>query len=304
MADAQTNNTQSSVEILFADLGDLFRDDRAAPQEGMDMKYRAALRGFLDRPTDSEESNRDVSLIRDVATRVVVLREGLHIAFIEGLLDIILRSPGVHWGQNQYRYLARARWIVCGRIEGLLGRRTRGHLRNLNAMPNRVTMSLICSYCGERNIARLCDGCCVRGKDQNFTVSKGYCSRRCQAADWPNHREACKALRLLKRTVSLMVTLFLVAEDQASCLNPISCHKVEEVFMIREESQLVEAMQGKYFVHPFPRHKFATTRGTMMAIGDQIARDLMDQIHPLKVWLWNGKPALPIHDLCLHADII
>ncbi|OTA90115.1 hypothetical protein M434DRAFT_14149 [Hypoxylon sp. CO27-5] len=155
-------------------------------------------------------------------------------------------------------------------------------------MPNSVTMSLRCSYCGERDIDRICGDCCVLGENGHYTVTKGYCSIRCQAADWPNHREACKALNLLKRTAMIMFTLFLVAEDQASCLNPTSCYDAEDVFMIREQSQLLEAMQVKYFVHPYPRHKFATRRRDwMLGTSDQIARDLMDQIYPLKVWLWN-----------------
>ncbi|KAI1411110.1 hypothetical protein F5Y13DRAFT_191697 [Hypoxylon sp. FL1857] len=296
-----TINAVDSVERLFQDLvlEHPFFDDRAGYRPDTDRKYRQALQRFLDQTADTTETNPDIPLLRDVASQVLTLHEGLRVPFIEGLADLSLGSPVAHWGRRQGDFLACSRWIMQGRKEdryperllpeGVTNRRAvpQGLRQDFDNMPNKLTMLSKCSRCRDKEVTLVCGGCHVQYDDKHYTISRGYCSRRCQAEDWPHHRETCKAILQLDRTVTIMQTVLILTEDEASCFSPIMVHERNNVTIIREESPLLEAMQGKFFIHRFPRNRLSGKRQVMMASSNQFARDIVSQIQPLKVWLWS-----------------
>ncbi|KAI1141842.1 hypothetical protein F5Y05DRAFT_274973 [Hypoxylon sp. FL0543] len=284
------------AEQLFESLHSPFIDETTDTEVLIDIIYRLALEHFLVRIRYSGVTHGDIPLLRDVVTRVLALERGLRVPFIEGLADLSLHVAGNKWGREQQRFLAGIRWIVQGRKD----RRLPGVLvdggyrppvrKDFDQLPRALTMALKCSNCGKKDGTIICAGCqvyTIYDGQKYFSVSEPYCSRKCQGEHWAEHSGICKSRTRLRRSVAVMRAFFTAAEFQASNLIPTMCSVRNHVTIVKEESKLLVAMQGDYFVRTFDADKFPTKRAEMMAISNEFARDIFSQIHPLKVWLWS-----------------
>ncbi|KAI1373546.1 hypothetical protein F4677DRAFT_218626 [Hypoxylon crocopeplum] len=287
------------VELMFHGFGQQMNDDQyeSCRIPAQDVTYKQVLSAFLAQVGSSTGPHPDLVLLKEVANRVLTERHPVsaRVAFIEGIASLILwptRQP--YWGDAQYGYLAYCQYIFKGRTqEYLQGPRPSltaaqiSDLRDIDYLPNLLTLSRRCEYCTTARSILVCGGCRLR-IDRHETICSAYCSRDCQRLDWPRHKVACVNRRGLIRTVTMMKEFLLSLELKSTALEPWHSMDHEHMSLLIEGPRTLQAMQGHFFLHKFSPVAFKTVRHAMMALHDELAPKFLSILGPLKEWFWAG----------------
>ena len=116
-----------------------------------------------------------------------------------------------------------------------------------------TTTISFCAVCGD-DASQWCSGC-PEGRDNQGNMSTiHYCSKKCQAADWPKHKTQCKlrhARKILFRGADLMQQAFYAFREEAFDLK-VTAVKREGDFIILEEAYVYDIPGSP--LYRFPSH--------------------------------------------------
>ena len=117
--------------------------------------------------------------------------------------------------------------------------------------------SLPCASCGKTGIKMTTCGSCIVRTEGTVTFGTHYCGKVCQEAHWKDHRDYCKALRQLHRSMSMFDQVYSLVLELATdpCSQPIKMCKKAGLIIVQSPTKEMErafGYQGKHVIRGVP----------------------------------------------------
>lgn len=177
--------------------------------------------------------------------------------FRQKLVELALSKNDIpNDGSAKSKQLQYHRWIGQGRKDS-----ARPFLRTATSLQEVSSLAYLssqlvnphtCATCGNGG-AYACQGCLVTADSQHVIFKTLYCSKECQAADWPKHKASCASLKMVGRAAFLIRDLFILFQG---------LNYIERVTGVREKEGVLYkyvttrdewAFLGKTIPQPFPK---------------------------------------------------
>ncbi|KAI1806123.1 hypothetical protein F4811DRAFT_569316 [Daldinia bambusicola] len=273
---------QVSIERLFKNLPTPTSDDRYHdPQQ--DRQYKTALRIFLEEETGPAEHDYECRKLKSIATNVLKSKNphGLRVAFIEGLIPILMDMSKYDKTSAKSRYFAHSKWVLQGRKDedAYDGQDISSTDTDEDSdveyrhLPESLTTETSCRYCQRKGSLFFCDDC-IQGIGTHKTVWTGYCSKVCETLDKEDHKPECLARQRFGRGARLMKSLLMVMEIRQTTLSLESTYEEDDIIFLEEKPRYYEAMQGDPVVRQFYKEDEIEEEHARAALQDQYLPDL------------------------------
>ncbi|OTB19894.1 hypothetical protein K445DRAFT_7912 [Daldinia sp. EC12] len=248
---------QLSIEHLFNSLPLPTTNDTYQNLE-QDSKYKKALEVFLEEETGPADHDDECRQLKSIATKVLNSNNphGIRVAFIEGLVPIIIEMSKYDAKSAKLRYFAHAKWILQGRKnedayeDGDVSSADSDEDRDVeySHLPKSITTQKNCAYCNRKGRQFSCIQC-VQYTGERETTGTGYCRKLCEVLDREDHKAVCIARYRFWRGARFMKTILMVMENQQTTLSLESSYEQGGMIFLEEKPRYYEAMQGGRVVH-------------------------------------------------------
>lgn len=220
---------------------------------------RVALQKFLEAPRNSTR-DPDCEQIRRIVSNGLTSK---FCEFATQLSQFALSKPLEDEGSAKSHQLLYYRWVALGRRDDENPFYTRVYTRSelqqreqsrssYAFLPDGLTNTKICSYCGRPGAQNGCDDCEII-IDSQVIHGETFCGQACLNSYWPQHKTACIARQNLYRSVVILYDLFLLIKEKTYPVQLGSVHEQHGIVFTEERHWDEAACGGEMAIHPFPR---------------------------------------------------
>ncbi|KAK8083962.1 hypothetical protein PG996_002743 [Apiospora saccharicola] len=263
-----------AVEKLFRGFPDPESDERDIRDQGSSLtqaaKFHAPLAAF--RHTTSVDPDH-ARLKKHVESAISGENSMDPNFFRQKIVELALSKSDIpDDGSAKSKLLLYHRWIGQGRKDSARPfLPTAASLQDdssLAYLPSQLVNPYACATCGNGD-AHACQGCLVTLDSQHVIFKTVYCSKECQAADWPKHKASCASLKMIGRAAFLIRDLFIMFQGFNYTDRVTGVREKEGVLYKFVATHDELAFLGKAVPQPFPKELTSSDEALRACLTEQ-----------------------------------